>query len=89
MSEKEPILEGLRPLIEQAELGGKWLHCNYQDIWFSPKELREQNANGHFIWGAVNWEIRDPNEQVSYLEGQVESAKRAVAAFKQRLGQAG
>lgn len=55
----------LNALIDKAKAEGKWLWCHYQDIWFSPAQLREQNANGKFRWGAVNWKLRDPQERVA------------------------
>ena len=89
MSDRDQIIEGLRPLIDQAEKEGKWLHCSYHDIWFSPAELRKENAKGHFLWGAVNWRLRCPVEELEYLEREVESAREAGARFKERMGQAG
>lgn len=65
---------GLNALMDKAEAEGKWLWCNYQDIWFSPKQLREQNRNGKFRWGAVNWHLRDPQEKID------EADRRAKAA---------
>lgn len=50
----------LQSLIRQAREERKWLHCSYQDLWFSPTELEREWANGRFRWGAVNWTLRDP-----------------------------
>lgn len=52
--------EALEPLIREAEREGKWLLCSYQQILFSPKELRDQNSKGNFRWGPVNWRLVDP-----------------------------
>ncbi len=54
-------------LICKAEREGKWLHCNYQDLWFSPSELREHQAKGDFRWGPVNWTLREPSEKASAI----------------------
>lgn len=57
------ILKELEPLFKKAEKYGLWFYCNYQDLWFSPNELREEHKNGKFIWGSVNWKLRDPIER--------------------------
>lgn len=60
----ETALDSLRHLIAQARAEGKWLHCSYQDLWFSPDQLETANREGRFRWGAVNWTLRDPEEMV-------------------------
>jgi hypothetical protein len=54
----------LRDLIERARTEGKWLWCSYQDLWFSPNQLAEAHREGRFMWGVVNWKLRDPQERV-------------------------
>ena len=86
---REEVLDDLEPLIREAERAGKWLHCQYQNLWFSPKELRIQNSEGHFIWGAVNWTLRDPMEEYSRLCQEIhDSQRRAIRerdAFAKRM----
>ena len=57
------MMDELNALIDKAEAEGKWLWCHYQDLWFSPAQLREENRNGKFRWGPVNWKLRDPQER--------------------------
>ena len=57
-------------LFKRAKEEGLWFWCHYQDLWFSPDELRKAQADGRFRWGAVNWKLRDPREQVKKLERQ-------------------
>lgn len=64
----------LRKLTAQARAEGKWLWCHYQDIWFSPDQLDEQNAVGKFIWGPVNWQLRDPKERLAEAKARVDRA---------------
>lgn len=66
----------LAPLIEQAERERKWLWCNYQDIWVTPKQLRESNAKGMLLWSPENWKLRDPQEQLAKAKARTASAKR-------------
>lgn len=68
------MMDELNALIDKAEAEGKWLWCHYQDLWFSPAQLREENRNGKFRWGPVNWKLRDPQERIA------EARNRATAA---------
>ncbi len=67
--------ENLKPLFERAERDGLWFYCSYQDLWFSPKQLRIEQANGRFRWGAVNWRLRDPKEQLYDIEKKTEEMR--------------
>lgn len=62
-ADTEMILNGLEPLFKEAEKYGLWFYTSYQQLWLSPQELREEQANGRFIWGAANWQIRSPEER--------------------------
>lgn len=85
--EREQILAGLRPLIEQARRERKWLWCHYQDLWFSPDRLEAEHAKGSFIWGATNWKLRDPQERVSEAEKRARSAAAEVARIKAEVAE--
>lgn len=76
----------LSALIDRAEAEGKWLFCSYQQLWFSPADLRAQNARGRFCWGAVNWQLRDPQERLAEADRAVEAAQRQRDAIAARLG---
>jgi len=58
---REPVAS-LIPLFEKAEREGLWFFSPYQQLWFSPRELRAAQAEGRFRWGAVNWKLRPPTE---------------------------
>jgi hypothetical protein len=75
MSENNTV-DTLAPLIEQARAERKWLWCYYQDIWFSPDQLAEQNANGKFLWSPINWKLRDPQERVAEADKRADQARR-------------
>ncbi len=72
----------LKPLIQQAKDEGKWLWCSYQDLWFSPNDLECRNILGNFLWGPVNWQLRDPTEHVMELEEAVKLAEVRLKCFK-------
>lgn len=75
----------LQPLITQARKEGKWLHCYYQDIWFSPDELEAANQEGRFLWGAVNWTLRDPHEMVQEQAEILKEVERNYIDDQKRL----
>jgi len=70
MTAKQIILKDLEPLFEKAESEGLWFNCMYQDLWFSPEELKALHKENRFIWSAVNWKLRDPQEKIKQLENQ-------------------
>lgn len=78
--------EGPRELIEEARANGKWLHCAYQDLWFSPDELDAANRNGKFRWGPANWSLRDPQEMVAAADRRATNAKEEAGRLRARLG---
>jgi len=64
-------------LIAKAEAEGLWLYCHYQDLWWSPAELRADNVIGRYRWGPQNFRLRDPRE---YLDGLKDAVDRTVEA---------
>lgn len=65
--------------IAKAESERKWLWCHYQDIWFSPAQLRAQIKDGKFRWGAVNWKLRDPQERIEEANRRASLANAEAA----------
>jgi len=84
-AEREKIIEGLQPLFKEAEKKGLWFHCHYQDLLFSPAELRQAQSEGRFLWGAVNWTLVKPEERLDALEKAVDCAKADAAKFAKRM----
>jgi phage host-nuclease inhibitor protein Gam len=85
MSEREEILESLEPLFEQAEKEKLWFYCSYQDMWFSPRELKDMQKAGRFVWGAVNWTLRDPLNKVKEIEVKIENLRNAKDNFIKKI----
>lgn len=71
----DPVSISMRPLFEQARREGKWLYTSYQQLWFSPDQLEAEQRAGRFRWGACNWELRDPMEQVASAKAALEAAQ--------------
>ena len=87
MSASDEVKAELAPLIEQARAEGLWLWCHYQDLWFSPDELQAQNAKGKFLWGAVNWMLRDPQERVKQAAAAAQRAANELARVRASVQQ--
>ena len=77
--------EMLTPLIERARKTEMWLWCHYQGLWFSPDELEAENRQGRFLWGAVNWKLRNPQEHIVQLQKSITFAEDELAKFRQRI----
>jgi len=85
MTELEKIRAGMKPLFEKAEKENLWFYSNYQGLWFSPKELKKAQAGGHFNWGAVNWTLRDPKEELVNLRHKVTIAVEELSRWEAKL----
>lgn len=82
---KESILKELEFMFEQAEDKGLWFYSRYQQLWFSPNELRENHNEDRYVWGAVNWMLRDPEERLEELYNLQESVENQIDTFKRRM----
>lgn len=85
MNDKQEILESLAPLFKAADQNGLWFFSRYQGLWFSPDDLRKAQQKDKFVWGAVNWELRNPNEKIKELEREQKIATDNLRAFKEKL----
>jgi hypothetical protein len=85
MHERQEILDGLKPLFERAEREKLWFYSPYQDLWFSPEELREAQSEGRFIWGELNWHLRSPYERINQLEQQRRSLNEQMEKIFSRI----
>ncbi len=75
----------LVPMVQQARREKKWLRCSYQNLWFSPNELEAHNKDGRFLWGPVNWELRDPADHVEALRREVLRKTDELRAVEKRV----
>ena len=82
------ITESLQPLFERAEKEGLWFSNSHYGVWFSPKELKAEQDGGKFLWGAPNWELRDPAEKLMLLKRAALDAEQAVINFQKRMKEA-
>lgn len=85
MNEHDKIVESLKPLFKEAREKSLWFHCNYQDLWFSPDELEKHQSNGQFMWGAVNWQLKEPSWKIRELELKKKAIDQEINNFVNRL----
>lgn len=83
--QKNEIISSLEPLFREANKTGKWFFSPYQAMWFSPRELRDAHARGRFVWGPVNWQLRDPRELLTDAEKSLKDAEVRLERTKARL----
>lgn len=81
----QEIRASMEPLLREAERKGLWLYCGYQNLWFSPQELRKAQDNGEFLWGVRNWKLRDPAEYIELSRLEAESAQTELERIEARV----
>lgn len=82
---KFTISKEMQQMVDTAKNKGLWIHCEYQDLWFEPKDLEECWKSGLFCWGATNWSLRPVTERVIQLERKVRQAEDELKEFKKRI----
>ena len=73
-------------MFKEARALGKWFHCYYQDLWFSPDELEAENRAGRFRWGHHNWTLEDPKDLLVQAEEDLKAAQERLAELRQKIG---
>jgi hypothetical protein len=82
---EQTSLTELEPLFRQAERENLWFWTVYKDSWFSPADLRSKHKQGAFIWGAINWRLRNPVERLEELREQRVVIDAEIEQFQRRL----
>lgn len=75
----------MEQLFEEAEANGLWFFTAYQQLWFSPAELKAEREAGRFRWGPENWQLRNPLEGLEQLQREVEKAQHDLESFEERM----
>lgn len=83
--------DALDEMFGQATKAGLWFfHGGLSGpLWFSPVELDAQQKKGQFVWGAVNWTLRDPREFLEEARTKVQAALAECQRARDRLVKAG
>ena len=81
----------LEPMIRKAEDEGKWLVLlvAFDGYWYSPRELRANNAIGECCFSPENLRLDDPLDHLIALEARALEAQDDVVAFANRLAAEG
>jgi hypothetical protein len=79
----------MEDLFERAEREGLWFYTNYQQMWFSPKELKKYQAEGRFRWGPLNWHLRNPREALDEAARQMAQAQQYYETLKAQIERGG
>lgn len=77
----------MESLFRRAREERLWFFSSYQQLWFSPEELKRAQDCGDFRWGVANWELRDPRERVNQLRTQATALLRAAETIEGKIGQ--
>lgn len=79
--------DALDALFERARREGLWFFHNgiSGQFWYSPDELQAEQENGKFIWGAVNWQLRDPHDYLRQANAAIEAAHKEYDAISIRI----
>jgi hypothetical protein len=89
MSERQAILDGLKPLFEKARKEKLVFFAGYPDYIFTPDELEKYQANGQLIWGSVNWELAEPERMKALFKRDLVKAQKEYQSILDRLQAAG
>lgn len=87
--QRAAIIADMEPLIAEAKNKRWWFKSHYQDIWFSPDELRAAMQEGRFVWGPTNWSMSDPRNMLSELQRRIVDLNAEYLRCERRLRNAG
>lgn len=82
---QEQILAEMKPVKDRARREGLMLRGKYQDLWFTPDELNDEQKRGHFLWGTPNWTLEDPKVRLAQLKSEVAEAQVRHDLFLDRV----
>jgi hypothetical protein len=96
MSERQEILDGLKPLFEKARQKKQLFcledmvifRCNSINI-FTADELEERQKMGDFVLNASHWKLVNPKEIKKELKEDIDRAKKKYKALLNSLKAAG
>jgi hypothetical protein len=75
----------MKSLFERAIKEGLWFYQRYYDMWFSPKELKQLNKEGHYKLLPKDWELRNPQEIIDHYKWKIVVIKKQIKKIKERI----
>lgn len=85
MNEEWKPWPDLAAMMERAKQENLWFFTTYQGLWFSPADLEKHWSQGEFHWGAVNWQLRDPQERLAEFAAESADKERQREQFARRI----
>jgi len=84
---KESDIAALEGLFKRAQDEGLWFfHGGLSGpISLSPRELRAEQAEGNLVWGAVNWDLRDPKTLLDNIDREISALERKRQELQERI----
>jgi len=73
-------------MIQEAKERGLWLVSNYQQIWFSPRQLQVARAKGKFLWGPENWTLKPASDKIAQLKREQACLESEIADIMREIG---
>jgi hypothetical protein len=80
-SERSKILKDLQPMFKEAREKGLIFRSGYQGLVFTADQLEEQQRNGRFVWGPVNWSLEHPSVERERRMAAVRNAQKDLDAL--------
>lgn len=82
--------EALDELFAKARASDTWFYHSGVSgtFWFSPDELQAEQQSGNFVWGAVNWQLRNPLEGLEAIDRGIENLRQERMKFADRMHKA-
>jgi len=85
MNTADIVREQMKPMLERARAEGLWFHCFYQDMWFSPDQLEAEQENGNYLWGSLNWTLKDPKARLSQMDLEIKNMQTKRKEFENSI----
>lgn len=80
--------DALDKLFIEARAKKLWFYCPFgggSPLWCTPDELQEAQGKGKFIWGHVNWELRDPRELVAAINLKMTQLQQELTRIERKI----
>lgn len=72
-------------MIAEAKRRDCMLHCGYQDMWFTPEQLKAEHAKGSFRWGSCNFEFVSMRDYLAELAKEANHHEQAAINLRSQI----
>lgn len=85
MKSTEVMIDEMEPMFAEAKKRRLWFYSAYQNLWWSPDELRTEQEAGRFRWGPANFKLRAPAEYIAERQRAVDEETRRLEEAWRRI----